>query len=482
MLTEELQKTILGKIVDDKVQWVANRKARQPLSNFDSELTPSDRSFYDALAGKPTKFILECKKASPSKGLIRPEFDLELIAGVYKHYAAAISVLTDEKYFQGDFDYVTQVREQVTQPVICKDFIIDEYQIYLARYHQADAILLMLSVLDDKEYRALAKVAHSLNMGVLTEVSNDEELNRAIELDARVIGINNRDLRDLSIDLNRTKKIAPQIPADRIIISESGIYTNQQVRDLADYADGFLVGSSLMAQDDIDMACRKLILGENKVCGLTRPQDAEAVYAQGAVYGGLIFAAKSPRCVELTTAQQITQSAPLNYVGVFVNESVEQVATIANTLDLAAVQLHGSEDEAYIAALAPLLSEHCQIWKAVGVPAKSASISDENPSHNLVESTSVYRRLIDQQLINRLLIDSKVAGQSGGTGKTFDWSVLSDLDCTTFMLAGGLDPDNAQAAAKVGCLGLDLNSGVESAPGIKDADKINAAFSAIRDY
>lgn len=482
MLTTELQQTILGKIIDDKVLWIADRKARQPLNDFTAGITPSDRSFYDALTGKPTKFILECKKASPSKGLIRPEFDLGLIAGVYKHYAAAISVLTDEKYFQGDFDYVTQVRSLVTQPVICKDFIIDEYQIYLARYHQADAILLMLSVLDDEEYRALAKVAHSLNMGVLTEVNSEKELSRAIDLDARVIGINNRDLRDLSIDLSRTKAIAPQIPADRIIISESGIYTNQQVRDLADYADGFLVGSSLMAQDDIDMACRKLILGENKVCGLTRPLDAQTVYEHGAVYGGLIFAAKSPRCVDLITAQQIVQSAPLNYVGVFVNETVDQVANIANTLNLAAVQLHGNEDAGYIMALSPLLGEHCQIWKAIGVPAKTANTTDGNTNNGFIESTAAFRQLIDKLLIHRLLIDSKVAGQSGGTGKTFDWSVLSDLDCTTFMLAGGLDPDNALAAAKVGSLGLDLNSGVESAPGIKDADKIKAAFSAIRDY
>ena len=185
MLTQELQQTILGNIVDDKVTWVAERKASQPLASFIAELTPTDRDFYAALSGKPTKFILECKKASPSKGLIRPEFDLDLIAGVYKNYAAAVSVLTDEKYFQGDFEYVTKVRSIVTQPVICKDFIIDEYQIYLARLHQADATLLMLSVLDDAEYIALAKVAHSLDMGVLTEVSNEAELVRAIALDAK---------------------------------------------------------------------------------------------------------------------------------------------------------------------------------------------------------------------------------------------------------------------------------------------------------
>ena len=462
MLTQELQQTILGNIVDDKVSWVAERKASQPLASFIAELEPTDRDFYAALSGKPTKFILECKKASPSKGLIRPEFDLDLIAGVYKNYAAAVSVLTDEKYFQGDFNYITKVRSIVTQPVICKDFIIDEYQIYLARLHQADATLLMLSVLDDAEYIALAEVAHSLNMGVLTEVSNEEELARAIALDAKVIGINNRDLRDLSIDLDRTKVIAPKIPSDRIIISESGIYNNQQVRDLANYANGFLVGSSLMSQDDVDLACRRLILGDNKVCGLTRPEDAKAVYEQGAIYGGLIFAPKSPRCVNLATAQDVIAAAPLAYVGVFVDEQVYLVAQLANHLGLAAVQLHGSEDDSYIEMLKVLLDNNTQVWKAHGV-------SEQAPN-------------LTQTKVDRHLVDSKIAGQSGGTGQTFDWSLLTPEDCSQIMLAGGLTPDNVQDAAKLGCLGLDLNSGLESAPGIKDTNKIIAAFNALRNY
>ncbi|PKH07731.1 bifunctional indole-3-glycerol-phosphate synthase TrpC/phosphoribosylanthranilate isomerase TrpF [Moritella sp. Urea-trap-13] len=470
MLTQELQQTILGNIVDDKVTWVAARKASQPLASFIAELEPTDRDFYAALSGKPTKFILECKKASPSKGLIRPEFDLDLIAGVYKNYAAAISVLTDEKYFQGDFEYVTKVRSIVTQPVICKDFIIDEYQIYLARLHQADATLLMLSVLDDAEYIALAKVAHSLNMGVLTEVSNEAELVRAIALDAKVIGINNRDLRDLSIDLNRTKEIAPKIPSDRIIISESGIYNNQQVRDLANYANGFLVGSSLMSKDDVDLACRRLILGDNKVCGLTRPEDAKVVHEQGAIYGGLIFAPKSPRCVNLTTAQDIIAAAPLAYVGVFVDEQVTLVAQLANHLGLAAVQLHGSEDDSYIAMLRVLLDDNIQIWQAHGVSEQAAELSKE------------LSKDLDTAKVDRHLVDTKVAGQSGGTGQAFDWSLLTPEDCSKTMLAGGLNPDNVADAAKLGCLGLDLNSGLESAPGIKDTNKIIAAFSALRNY
>lgn len=256
--------TVLAKIVADKAIWVEQRKQQQPLTSFQNDIQPSTRDFYHALAGAKTAFILECKKASPSKGLIREDFDPVAIAGVYKHYASAISVLTDEKYFQGNFDFLPQVSSAVTQPVLCKDFIIDPYQIYLARFYQADACLLMLSVLNDEQYRSLAAVAHSLNMGVLTEVSNEEELARAIHLEARVVGINNRDLRDLSIDLNRTRTLAPQLGSGVTVISESGIHTYAHIRELSHYANGFLIGSALMGETDLNTAVRRVLLAKIK--------------------------------------------------------------------------------------------------------------------------------------------------------------------------------------------------------------------------
>lgn len=451
---------VLAKIVKDKAVWVAARKQQQPLETFKSNLTPSDRSFYDALSGERTAFILECKKASPSKGLIRPVFDPQEIASAYRPYANAISVLTDEKYFQGSFDFLPLVRNSVHQPVLCKDFMIDEYQVYLARHYGADAILLMLSVLDDQQYQALSELAHQLNMGVLTEASNEEEIERAIALNAKVVGINNRNLRDLSTDLNRTKQLTPKVPQGTIIISESGIYTHQQVRDLAQFANGFLIGSSLMAQENIDLAARRVILGDNKVCGLTRAEDAQAVFQAGSVYGGLIFVEKSPRYVSLAQAQQVMQGAPLQYVGVFQNHAIEQVVEIATQLDLTAVQLHGNEDQDYVDQLRAKLAGEIEIWKAYGV-------SDQLPAKLSAN-------------VNRHLFDAKVGDQLGGTGTAFDWSKLTDV--SDVMLAGGLTPENVKQAASLGCLGLDLNSGVESAPGIKDANKIKAAFDQIRDY
>ncbi|MGS0535997.1 bifunctional indole-3-glycerol-phosphate synthase TrpC/phosphoribosylanthranilate isomerase TrpF [Pseudoalteromonas sp. SaAl2] len=451
---------VLDKIVADKKIELAERKAKRPLESFKAQAVPTHRDFYKALAAPGTQFILECKKASPSKGLIREPFDLAEITGVYKNHASCISVLTDKKYFQGSFDYLEFVRSQVDQPLICKDFFIDEYQIYMARIYGGDAILLMLSVLDDSQYQALASVAKSLNMAVLTEVSNEAEVERALALNAQIIGINNRDLRDLSTDLATTEKLRKLIPNDKVVISESGIYTHQDVKRLAPLCNGFLIGSSLMAERDLERACRSVILGENKVCGLTRSQDAIAAYNSGAVFGGLIFAPKSPRFIDLDCALQITQSAPLAYVGVFVNASIGEVAEHAQILKLAAVQLHGQETQAYIDELRPLLPNNCEIWKAQAV------------KDNLPE------QLIS---VDRHLYDTYSDTQEGGTGKTFDWSILNNAK-QPFMLAGGLNANNIHGALYQGAQGLDLNSGVELSAGKKCQNKLNDAFNCIRKY
>jgi indole-3-glycerol phosphate synthase/phosphoribosylanthranilate isomerase len=450
--------TVLAKIVADKAIWVEARKEQQPLASFQNDVVVSQRRFYDALQGARTAFILECKKASPSKGVIRDDFDPARIAGVYKHHASAISVLTDEKYFQGSFDFLPIVSQIAPQPILCKDFIIDAYQIWLARFYQADACLLMLSVLDDEQYRQLAAVAHSLNMGVLTEVSNEEELERAIALKAKVVGINNRDLRDLSIDLNRTRQLAPRLGAGVTVISESGINTYAQVRELSHFANGFLIGSALMSHDDLNAAIRRVLLGENKVCGLTRPQDAAAALEAGAVYGGLIFVESSPRFVTEDQAREVIAGAPLSYVGVFRDAPVADVTAVAENLSLTAVQLHGQEDQTYINELRQALAPQVQIWKA-------QSVGETLPARDL-------------QHVDKYVLDN---GQ-GGTGERFDWSLLNGEKLDNVLLAGGLSPDNCVDAAKAGCAGLDFNSGVESQPGIKDASKLASVFKTLRAY
>ena len=316
----------------------------------------------------------------------------------------------------------------------------------------------MLSVLDDDQYRQLAAVAHSLNMGVLTEVSNEEELERAIALKAKVVGINNRDLRDMSIDLNRTRQLAPRLDHDVTVISESGIHTYAEVRELSHFANGFLIGSALMEQADLDAAVKRVLLGENKVCGLTRPQDAQIACESGAIYGGLIFVPSSSRAVNDAQAKEIIQSAPLRYVGVFRDAPVEAVAARAEQLQLAAIQLHGSEDQTYIDALRAALPQSVQIWKAL-------SVSDTLPSRHFTH-------------VDKYVFDN---GQ-GGSGQRFDWTLLQGQDLRNVILAGGLGADNCVEAAKSGCAGLDFNSGVESQPGIKDPSKLASVFQTLRAY
>jgi indole-3-glycerol phosphate synthase/phosphoribosylanthranilate isomerase len=453
---------ILQTIIAHKALEVAEDKIALPLESFIADAVPTTRNFLQALTAPGARFILECKKASPSKGLIRANFDLTEIAGVYGKYADCISVLTDKKFFQGSYDYLKTMRGLVDQPLLHKDFIIDEYQIYRGRACGADAVLLMLSVLDDTQYQQLAALAHRLNMTVLTEVSNEDETLRAVALKAELIGINNRNLRTLETDLNTSFRLARLVPPSTPLVSESGIYFNHQVRQLGKVATAFLVGSSLMAEPDLDRAVHALTRGEHKVCGLTTPEQAQQVAEAGAMYGGLIFYPPSPRFVTQQQAKIIRDSAPLRFVGVFVNEAPAQVALVARELKLSAVQLHGDEDESYIAGLKTLLPKGCEIWQAYRV-------KDTLPqfSHNA----------------DRILLDAYQPGIPGGTGLSFDWNLLGErILHKPVMLAGGLNPDNVQHALKTAASGLDMNSGLESAPGVKDPAKIITAFQRIREF
>jgi indole-3-glycerol phosphate synthase/phosphoribosylanthranilate isomerase len=456
---------VLEKIVIDKREELIAREAKLPLETFKNNLKPSQKSLYDALNQTNAGYIFECKKASPSKGLIRPVFDLDEILAAYTTEAAALSVLTDEKYFQGTYDYLQYVTDRVDIPVLNKDFFVNTYQVYLARHYNADAILLMLSVLSDEEYRELHDVADSLSLDVLTEVSNTEEAHRAVALGAQIIGINNRNLRDLSTDLAATEHLVPllrQLGHQGVLISESGIYTRQDIARLAPLVDGFLVGSSLMAQENLLQAVQQLVYGTVKVCGITQIDHAQTIVQTPVSYLGLIFVPQSKRCVTAEQALHITEQVPGQYIGVFVNASIDNVVQIAKQCELYAVQLHGNEDNEYVLNLRNALPKNCQIWRAVGVTDTIPPI----PNH-----------------CDRILLDCQVGEQSGGTGCAFDWSLLDDIDTATpIALAGGLSVDNIQEAIKTKADLLDLNSGVESAPGIKDINKINRVFELLRQY
>ena len=250
---------------------------------------------------------------------------------------------------------MARVRETVSRPVLCKDFILEPYQVIEARRAGADAVLLMLSVLDDHDYRACARQAAQLGMGTLTEVHTEGEMARAARLGAPIIGINNRDLRTLTVDRSVTRRLAELAPPGAVLIAESGIRCHQDAVELRDAVHGFLVGTALMRADDVDEATRELVFGPTKVCGLTREIDALAAARAGATHGGMVFAAGSPRVVSPRRARALRAAAPLQWVGVFVNEAPERVAELARVLELAAVQLHGEETADDVRRLRPLL-------------------------------------------------------------------------------------------------------------------------------
>jgi indole-3-glycerol phosphate synthase len=249
---------ILNKIIATKVVEVAAAKAQKPLSQIQAEAQAAlpVRDFVKSIRNKigqdQAAVIAEIKKASPSKGVIRADFKPGEIAASYAQGGAAcLSVLTDVEYFQGLPEYLKQARAACDLPVLRKDFMIDEYQVYEARAMGADCILLIAAALDLAQMQALENVAHALGMAVLVEVHNGEELTAALQLKTPLLGINNRNLRTFEVTLNTTLQLLPRIPAEKIIVTESGIFSREDVALMRkNHVHTFLVGEAFMRQLD----------------------------------------------------------------------------------------------------------------------------------------------------------------------------------------------------------------------------------------
>ena len=256
---------ILDRIVADNLEELESRKRGFPLKEWQRMALeqPLPLDFASALQGNHIKLIAEVKKASPSKGIIRPDFNPVEIAQTYAgNGAAAISVLTEAKYFQGSLDHLRDIRKALGNrlPLLRKDFLCDPYQVYESRAYGADSLLLIVAILTPEKLGALLSLSHELGMSCLVEVHNEAELEIALNSGAKVIGINNRDLSTFDVDLTTTKRLRLLIPQDRIVVSESGIKNHSDMEKMERWGvDAVLIGESLLSASDITAKMRELL-------------------------------------------------------------------------------------------------------------------------------------------------------------------------------------------------------------------------------
>lgn len=484
---------ILDKIIEaTKIRVAQEKQIESPESVKAAALAlPSDTGFpfEAALRQQDFNFICEVKKASPSKGIIAEHFPYLDIAKEYEVAgAAAISVLTEPDFFKGDKKYLQEIANTVKIPVLRKEFIIDEYQIYQAKVWGASAILLICACLDVPTLTKFRELADSLGLSSLVEAHDEHEVQMAIDCGARIIGVNNRNLKDFTVDVQNSVRLRNLVEDDVIFVSESGLETPEDIQVLRDNNIGVaLMGETFMRSPN---KIEKLayLYGSTyytpkvKMCGISKVETIPAVVDAKPDYMGLVFA-PSKRQVTVDQAKTLVEELHKQYanrynrdaeqysnqtlihqefiktVGIFVNETLDNLVTIATEVNLDAVQLHGDEDEAFIQSLKE--RTNVEVWKAVQI--RSAADAEV-----WIDSSA-----------DMLLFDAYHKDERGGTGEVFDWSCLDDFE-RPFMLAGGIDSTNvARAIRTVRPYGIDISSGIET-EGVKNDEKIKAFTNIVR--
>lgn len=486
------QGDVLAAIAAHAVERVAAERAQRPLAEVRAaaERVARDRyaagerlPFERALRRPGMSFICEVKRASPSKGLIAPDFDYLGIARDYERAgAAAISCLTEPRWFLGSDAYLEQIARAVHVPVLRKDFVVDEYMVYAARALGASAVLLICALLDDAQLRAFRELADELGMSALVEAHDEREIERALDAGARVVGVNNRDLRTFAVDLDTSRRLRTLVPPDVAFVSESGYAGPAEVaRSQADGVDAILVGEALMRAPDKAAALAELrgtagVRGVHgtgapspspashsaraprvKLCGLTSAADVAAANAAEPDYAGFVVEVpQSRRSVNVGQLRELAAGLDptIAAVGVFVDAPVELVAGLLNEGVLDVAQLHGHEGPAYLGELMARTDRPIiQAFRVRGpddVAAAQASAAD------------------------LVLLDA-----GAGEGRAFDWELARA--CTRpYLLAGGLTPQNLrEAIGRARPWGVDMSSGIET-DGVKDPQKMSAAVAAVR--
>ena len=326
----------LEKVKRIKLREVEQRKKKVSLSELKKKVKKGKRVFAKALRGKSkVSLIAEFKKSSPSKGKINQKASLKEFISLYNQHADCISILTEQKYFNGKLDFIKQAKKYTRKPILRKDFILDEYQVYEARAYGADAVLLIAGFVSEKKLKKLLKTIESLGMDALVEADSKLGLKKAIASGSKLIGINNRNLNTLKEDFSQTEKLLKTISAKKrkqlTIVSESAIDSQKQIESLKGKADSILVGTAIMSFPVPKVKLRELT-GKTlvKVCGITNKKDAKDAVKLGADVIGLNFYKKSPRFVSVKKAKEIAKSVSKKVLvaGVFVNEPKSRVKKI----------------------------------------------------------------------------------------------------------------------------------------------------------
>ena len=471
---------ILDKIIEaTKIRVAQEKDVETPEAVKAAALAlPSDTGFpfEAALRQQDFNFICEVKKASPSKGIIAEHFPYLDIAKEYEVAgAAAISVLTEPDFFKGDKKYLQEIASTVKIPVLRKDFIIDEYQIYQAKVWGASAILLICACLDVPTLTKFRELADSLGLSSLVEAHDEHEVQMAIDCGARIIGVNNRNLKDFTVDVQNSVRLRNLVQDDVIFVSESGLETPEDIQVLRDNNIGVaLMGETFMRSPNKVEKLAYLYgptyyMPKVKMCGISKVETIPAIIDAKPDYMGLVFA-PSKRQVTVDQAKTLVEELHKQYavrynsktiktVGVFVNETIENLLKIAEEVKLDVIQLHGDEDESFIQILKE--QSNVEVWKAVQV--RSAADAEK-----WIDSSA-----------DMLLFDAYHKDERGGTGEVFDWSSLDEFE-RPFMLAGGIDSTNvARAIRTVRPYGLDISSGIET-EGVKDNEKMKAFTNTVR--
>lgn len=487
---------ILERIVASKdAEVAALRRNRRALTRAAEEAPPALPVLGPMAASPRVSVFAEVKRRSPGAGPIAPGLDPVALSAAYQAGGArAVSVLTDGPWFGGSLADLEAVAGPRTVPVLRKDFVVDPLQVLEARAAGASLVLLVARILDPVLLADLRAMVHELGMAALVEAHDEREVDQSLKAGARMVGINNRDLASFETRLEVTERLAPRVPDDVLVVSESGIREASDVaRAAAAGAAAVLVGEALVRSGDPAQAVAEMAAVPRpgvrsadrttaaKVCGVTSPGDAATVADAGADYMGVVLSPGYGRSVGLRRAREVfgaCDGARPRRVGVFVNEGPGRVVETARALRLDVVQLHGRESPRAVAEVGA--AGPWRVWKTVHAgPAGPARLADE---------IAPYAGVADG-----VLVDAWDPTSPGGTGRAFAWDRVGDMvrraaPEALFAAGGGMTPANAASA--VGALApdvLDTSSGVESVagaadlgPGAKDPAKVRAFVEAVR--